>query len=147
VSDQNKAIARRYFEQLLAGDLAVADEIVAEDVAFHGPNYWGEPIHGREGLKQFVRYLRSAFPDLRLAVREEVADETHVATRFELSGTHRGEWMGLAPTDRPIALPGMDLFRVADGRIAEVRVYYDTLGLMQQLGAVPAPPAPTAATP
>lgn len=139
MSDRNKAIARRYFEEVLAGNLAVADEIVAADVAFYGPNYWGEAIRGREAFKGFVRYLRTAFPDLRFVVDAEVADEARVATGFTLRATHRGEWQGLAPTGKRIELPGADLFRIVDGRIAEVRVFYDTLGLMQQLGVVAAP--------
>ena len=135
----NKAIARRYFEEVLAGDLAVADEIVAEDVAFHGPNYWGEVIQGREGFKGFVAYLRTAFPDIRFTVGEEVADDTGVATGFTFTATHEGEWQGLPPTGKEIALAGADLVRVGGGKIREIRVFYDTLGLMQQLGAIPAP--------
>jgi steroid delta-isomerase-like uncharacterized protein len=144
MSPQGKALARRYFEELLAGDLALADQIIAADVDFYGPDYWGEAIHGREAFKGFVAYLRAAFPDLRFELAEEIADDTRVATRFVLTGTHRGEWQGIPPTGRAVTLPGADIFRIADGQIAEVRVFYDTLGLMQQLG-VNAAPAPTPA--
>jgi hypothetical protein len=75
-----------------------------------------------------------AFPDLCFRIEDEFADEFRVATRFTLTGTHRGEWQGISPTGKSIALPGADLFRIVDGRIAEVRVFYDTLGLMRQLG-------------
>jgi hypothetical protein len=61
MSERNRAIARRYFEELLAGDVVLADEIIAEHIDFYGPDYWGEPIHGREGFKGFVAYLRAAF--------------------------------------------------------------------------------------
>ena len=145
MSERNRRIARRYFEELLGGNVALADEIVAEDVAFYGPDYWGEAIHGRDGFKGFVTYLRSAFPDLRFELAEEVSDEEQVATRFILRMTHQGEWLGIPATGRAVTLPGMDLFRIVDGKIAEVRVFYDTLGLMQQLGVVPNPvPVPAA---
>ena len=120
-----------------AGDLAVAEEILAPDMVFRGPSYMGEPIQGLEAFAQFVRYLRSAFPDMLFIVGHEVAEGDWVATSFTLRGTHRGEYMGLGPTGKAIDLPGVDLFRVAGGRIREVRVFYDTLGLMQQLGVAP----------
>lgn len=141
LAEQSKAIAQRYFEEVLAGDLAAADEIIAPDLAFYGPNYWGEVLQGREAFKQFVRYLRAAFPDLVFTVGEEVAEGERVTTSFTMRGTHRGEWMGLAPTGRSFVLPGADLFWIVEGQIAEIRVFYDTLGLMQQLGVVPAPGA------
>jgi steroid delta-isomerase-like uncharacterized protein len=142
MSERNRTIARRYFEELLAGDMALADEIIAEDIDFYGPDYWGEAIHGREGFKGFVAYLRAAFPDLRFELHDEVADESRVATRFTLRGTHRGEWQGIHPSGRQFTLPGADLFRIENGQIAEVRVFYDTLGLMQQLGVNAVPSAP-----
>jgi steroid delta-isomerase-like uncharacterized protein len=139
--DWNAAIARRYFEELLAGDVDLANEIVAEDVAFHGPNYWGEVIQGREGFKGFIRYLRTAFPDMVFTVQDEAADETRVMTAFQMTGTHEGQWLDLAPTGKRIDLAGADIFRIEGGQIKEIRVFYDTLGLMQQLGVVPLPGA------
>jgi steroid delta-isomerase-like uncharacterized protein len=144
MSEVNRVIARRYFQEVLGGDLDVADEIVAEDVAFIGPNYWGEVVQGREGFKGFVRYLRSAFPDITFTVHDEVADASRVATSFRFTGTHLGQWMDLAPTGKRIDLAGADLFRIDNGRITEIRVFYDTLGLMQQLGVAPAPALATA---
>jgi steroid delta-isomerase-like uncharacterized protein len=139
MSEHNKAIARRYFAEILHGQIDVADEIVADDIVFIGPNYWGEAIHGREGFKGFVRSLRSAFPDMVFTVHEEFAEGARVATRFSFTATHRGEWLGIDPTDKTIDLPGADLLRIEDGRIREIRVFYDTLGLMQQLGLAPVP--------
>ena len=144
MSEQNKAIARRYFEEVLHGRVEVADEIVADDSAFIGPDYWGEVIHGREGFKGFVRYLRSAFPDMVFTVHAEVAEGSLVATSFRFTATHRGEWLGMAPTNKAIDLPGADLLRIENGQIREIRVFYDTLGLLQQLGLAPVP-SPVAA--
>jgi steroid delta-isomerase-like uncharacterized protein len=141
MSERNRAIACRYFEELLAGDVALADEIIAANIDFYGPDYWGQPIHGREGFKGFVAYLRTAFPDLRFELHEEVVDEARVATRFTLRGTHHGEWQGIPPSGRQFMLPGADLFRIGNGQIAEVRVFYDTLGLMRQLSVDSVTPA------
>ncbi len=143
MSERTRVIARRYFEELLAGDVALADEIIAENIDFYGPDYWGEPIHGREGFKGFVAYLRAAFPDLRFELHDEVADESRVVTRFTLRATHQGEWQGIPPSGRQFTLPGADVFRIENGQIVEARVFYDTLGLMQQLGVDSVAPAPT----
>lgn len=137
----NATPAHRYFTEVLAGQVDVADEIIAEGVAFIGPAYWGEIIQGREGFKGFIRYLRTAFPDLAFRIEEEIACGPRIITRFRMTGTHQGQWLEFAPTGRPIDLPGADIFRVEGGRIAEVRVFYDTLGLLQQLGVVSSPAA------
>jgi steroid delta-isomerase-like uncharacterized protein len=137
--EENATLAHRYFTEVLAGQVDAADEIVAEDVAFIGPAYWGEIIQGREGFKGFIRYLRTAFPDLSFRIEEEIACGPRIITRFRMTGTHQGQWLEFAPTGRPIDLPGADIFRVEGGHIAEIRVFYDTLGLLQQLGAVPSP--------
>jgi steroid delta-isomerase-like uncharacterized protein len=139
MSEQNKAIVRRYFEDILGGKIALADTLVAEEIDFYGPDYWGEAIHGRDAFKSFVGYLRAAFPDLRFALHEEITEDSWVATRFTLFGTQRGEWQGIAPTGRQVTLPGADFHRIANGQITEVRVFYDTQGLMQQLGVATAP--------
>ena len=136
----NKMLARRYFDEVLSqGHLATADEILAADLEFYGPTYWGEAISGIAAFKQFVTYLRAAFPDLSFTLGEEISEGDWTATRFVIHGTHRGEWMGIAPTGRRMELPGVDLFRITNGRIGEVRVFYDTLGLLQQLGVAAAP--------
>ncbi len=135
-------LAHRYFTEVLGGQIEVADEIIADNVAFIGPNYWGEVVQGREGFKAFVQYLRSAFPDLTFTIEDEVACGEHVMTRFRMTGTHLGQWLEFPPTGRHIDLPGADLFQIKGGRIAEIRVFYDTLGLLQQLGVV-AMPAPS----
>lgn len=132
-------LTKRYFGELLAGRLDVAGEILAADLEFYGPNYWGEVMQGREAFTGFVRYLRSAFPDLTFSIQDELENGDRSATRFTFTATHLGEWQGIEPTGRRIDIPGVDLFRFAGGRIREIRIYYDTLGLMQQLGAAPSP--------
>ncbi len=139
----NKALIRRYFQEVLSkGDIKVVDEVLAPDVVVQTPSYMAEPLRGREAVKQWFSDLRRAFPDLQFTLGEEVAEGDRVASSFRLTGTHRQDYMGLPATGRKISLTGVDLFRISSGKIAEVRIYYDTLGLMQQLGVVPAPGKP-----
>ena len=138
MSAENKAILRRFFEDLFnTGNLAVADEIVATDYLNHNAAPGETP--GREGLKQFVAAVRTAFPDLHFTVEDQIAEGDKVVTRFTGRGTHRGEFMGIPPTGKAFAISGIGLYRLADGKIVEDRVQEDTLGMLQQLGAIPSP--------
>ena len=92
---------------------------------------------GREGLRQALRLFHDAFPDMHWAVEEQVAEGEKVVTRFTWAGTHRGEFLGIAPTGRRVEVWGVVIDVVRGGRFAESRIIMDTLGLMQQLGAVP----------
>lgn len=135
----NLLIGRRVLLEMWgAGDLSVADELYAPDYVDHvgrGP----EPsrVVGVEGIKQAVRLFRTAFPDLQYVVEEEMAERDLVWTRFFASGTHLGSFLGAAPTGRTVTYTGMDLNRIADGRIVESWVNYDALALLQQVGLVP----------
>lgn len=134
-----KAIARREIEEVFsAGELDVVDEIYAADYVGHDPAL-PEAIHGRSGVKEQVTGYRSAFPDLRLTADDIVAEGDRVVTRWTATGTHEGELFGVAPTGRQVTVNGITVMRIAGGRIAEDWTSWDALGLMQQLGALPAP--------
>jgi steroid delta-isomerase-like uncharacterized protein len=138
-SSANKKIAERYFEEILSqGNLAVADELLASDVRFTNPPL---TLHSREELKQLVTALRGAFPDLRFRLEDTVAEGDKVATRWTMTGTHRGEIQGRAPTGKAMNVSGMDIFRITEGRIQEIWVNMDVLGQAQQLGWLPGPEA------
>lgn len=139
----HKAIARRADEELFnRGNLAIADELFAPDFVYHDPASH-EDWHGPASVKRYAAMLRAAFPDLELTVEDQVADGDRVAYRWTARGTHRGELLGLAPTGQPVALTGIAIMRLAGGQIVELWEHYDTLGLLQQLGARPAAtPAP-----
>jgi steroid delta-isomerase-like uncharacterized protein len=142
VSKQIHALSRVYFDDLLSGgDLAAAEHVLAEDLVVHPPTYWGEPIRGRENYKAFIVYLRTAFPDLNFTIGEEAVEDNIVATVFRLRGTQKGEYMGIPAAGKQMDLPGVDVFRLKDGKIQEIRIFYDTLGLMQQLGVSTVPQA------
>jgi steroid delta-isomerase-like uncharacterized protein len=134
----NKKLVQRYFTEMLnEGRVAVADEILAADAQFTNPP---TAVTSREDLKKVVTGLRAAFPDFRFEVAEVVAEGDTVAARWTLTGTHRGPLQGFEATGKTIRVTGMDFFHFKDGRIRQVWVNMDVLGMLQQLGALPAPP-------
>jgi steroid delta-isomerase-like uncharacterized protein len=136
-TDMNKQIARRYWEELFSeGNLAVADEIIGPEWAIHNPAA-PEPARGPEGARRVVALFRSAFPDLRFTIEEQVADGDKVLNRVTARGTHQGPFMGLPATGNPVVVSGLAIDRVVDGRLTERWGYVDTLALLRQLGAIP----------
>ena len=136
MSEENKAISRRSFEEILnQGTLSVADEIVSSDYVHHDPaNPSG--CNGLEGFKQLVTKYRTAFPDLRLTIEDIFAEGDRVAVRWTWSGTHQGDLEGIAPTGKHTAGSGISIYRFSDGKIEEQWENWDTIGLMKQLGVV-----------
>ncbi len=137
MSQENKALIRRAIEEVYnQGNLATIDELVASDFVMHAPS--GD-IPGPAGAKQFVTMLREAFPDLHLTIEDQVADGDRVVTRWTSEGTHLGEFQGIPPTGKHGTMTGIDIDRVVDGKVVECWVNEDDLGLLQQLGVIPAP--------
>jgi steroid delta-isomerase-like uncharacterized protein len=140
---ENANGSRRMIEEVFgAGRYDVVDELVAESAIGHDPAL-PAPTRGPQGVKEGARGYRDAFPDLRIEVEEVVAEKNLVALRWSARGTHRGDLFGIAPTGKEATVSGMTIDRWADGKIVESWTNWDTLGLLQQLGAVPA----AAATP
>jgi steroid delta-isomerase-like uncharacterized protein len=136
-TEENKAIDRRLTEEgWNQGNTAVFDELIAADFIGHNPDW---PIHGLEGYKQFYAATRSAFPDMRFSIEDQIAEGDRVVLRLTGTGTHQGELRGIPPSGKRITMTGMVIFRSAGGRVAEGWYNYDTLGLLQQIGAIPAP--------
>ena len=139
MSEENKALARRWFEELFNEEnLNVADELVAQDHVLHDPVLTNLPT-GPEGDKQIVNIYHGAFPDANITVEDQIAEADEVATRWTGRGTHQGEFMGVDPTDNRVELSGMTINRISEGKIAETWTNYDALGMMQQIGAIPEP--------
>jgi steroid delta-isomerase-like uncharacterized protein len=136
--EENKQIVSRYFAGLLSeGNLNLIMELFAADCAFRIPTL-PEPVRGQEGMRQFVTGLRTGFPDIRFTVERLLAEGDKVAARWTINGTHHGPFLGIPATGNAIRDQGTDIFRIVDRRIAEVWVNENDLGLMQQLGAIPA---------
>jgi steroid delta-isomerase-like uncharacterized protein len=138
-TEENKAVVRRWYEALFnQGDLAVADEIVAADYVAHDPaNLLRQ--NGIEGAKGVVTQFRTACPDIHFVIEDEMAVADRVIVRWKGSGTQIGELMGIPPTGRRGVVPGISIFRLANGKISEEWVNWDSLGMMQQLGVIPTP--------
>jgi predicted ester cyclase len=131
-----KRIARRVLVEVIDGaDLELADELIAADYVEHRPT--DETAPGVAGFKKWVRLVHDAFPDWRHTVDDIIAEGDKVMVRNTVYGTHRGDFMGIAPTGKQIEQRGFDLFRIADGKVVEHWGEYDWLGLYRQLGAVP----------
>ena len=134
----NSTIVGRFIEETInQGQIDSAAQFVWEDVVELVPFPGQGP--GLEGLKDTLRGMRSAFPDLYFSVEEQMADGDKVLTRFEWTGTHRGEFVGIPATGRSVTVWGMVIDRLEDGRIKETRIIMDMLGLMMQLGVFPPP--------
>jgi steroid delta-isomerase-like uncharacterized protein len=118
--------------------MALVDELFAPDYVNHVA---GSPIEfrGPEGEKQFDAAYSQAFPDARLTVEDMIAEGDRVASRLSYRGTHTGEFQGIPATGKQFMTTGIQIIRIADGKIAEAWSQPDTLGLLQQLGVVPIP--------
>lgn len=144
MSEENKAVVRRFIEEVWNnGNLDAIDELLSEDHVDHDPGREGTP-GGREGMRAFVQMYRTAYPDTHIEFGELVAEGDLVAGNWTATGTHQGELMGIAPTGRSIKITGMGMDRVRDGQIVESWGNYDSLGMLAQLGALPAPSGATA---
>jgi steroid delta-isomerase-like uncharacterized protein len=139
MSEQNKALARRAIEEIWnQGKLAVIDELVASNATYHDPNVPGGKFTGPEGVKQFVQIYRGAFPDVRLTINDQIAEGDKVVTRWTATGTHKGQFMGIAPTNKHSTVTGVNIERFQNGKVVEGWANYDMFGMLQQMGVVPA---------
>jgi steroid delta-isomerase-like uncharacterized protein len=137
MSVENEALVRRFFEEFCNGRQdGVADEIVAGDYVSHGPQ--APPAEGPAGVKARVAVYQESL-DGHWDVQELFSAGDRVVARWTGSGTHEGELMGVPPTGKPIAVEAISIFRIAGGKIAEEWTVWDALGVLQQVGAVPAP--------
>ncbi len=138
---ENKEIARRYGAEVWGrGDAAAVDALFAADVVDHNA-FPGQPP-GVEGVKQIVALFRAAFPDLQITNEEILADGDRAVLRWNAQGTHQGELAGIPATGKRVRMTGIDILRIADGKVVERWGEYNSLELMQQLGVIPAPDSP-----
>ncbi len=136
-TNDNKGVIMTFIEEVInQGRLERADDLVVEDFVELDP--LPGQAQGREGLKEVIGQIRSAFPDIRWTVDEMVAEGDKVFSRFTWSGTHEGAFLGVPATGRRITVKGMVIDRLVSGKMADSRILMDTLGMMQQLGAAPA---------
>jgi steroid delta-isomerase-like uncharacterized protein len=138
MSDGTGLIQRFYKEIIEGGNLALIDELATNDYVDHEEALPGQPP-GKEGVRYFVNAIRTAFPDIKVkTIEASLADGAMEACHVILTGTHRGEMAGMAATGKSVEFGGTDIIRVEDGKVAEHWGTTDNLGLMRQLGAIPA---------
>jgi steroid delta-isomerase-like uncharacterized protein len=133
----NKEIARRFITAFQAGDEGTLESIMIEDTVDHNPLPGQRP--GRQGVLDTLSMYRTAFPDLALTIENQVAEGDLVAQAGLAQGTNTGPLMGGPATGRPAAFAWIDLYRIVDDRITEIWHLEDVAGMLQQLGAAPAP--------
>ena len=134
-AEENKALWRRYIEEMDKGNTAIVDQLVAANCVVHYPG--GLDVRGPEALKEHAAKFYTAFPDFLHTIEDMIAEGDKVAGRFTNRGTHKGEFMGIAPTGKQVRFTAIGISLIAEGKFVETWIDYDALGLMQQLGAVP----------
>ncbi len=113
------------------------NELIASTHTNHDPNT-PDLGTGPEGYKRLVALYTAAFPDLHITLNDTISEDNKVVMSWTATGTHKGELRGIAPTDKRFSVEGVTISRFAEGKILESRVSWDALGMMQQLGVVPA---------
>ena len=141
MAQDNATAVRRFVDEVITqGEIESSAQYVWEDVVEQVPLPGQGP--GLEGLKDILRTMRAGFPDIVFSIMEQIAEGDKVASRFEWTGTHKGEFLGVSATGRPVKVWGVVIDRLENGRIKDTRIIMDTLGLMIQLGALPSSPTP-----
>ena len=134
--EENKAFERRLYEEIyIKKNIAKAEQFYAENWVCH-PTPPGMPL-GLEGMKQWHAINSKAIPDMQVKLEDMVAEGDKIACRWTATGTHKGEFMGVPPTNKKITLTGIHIDRIAGGKVVETWNYTDMLGVMQQLGVIP----------
>jgi len=138
MSAQNVALGCRWFEEVWnQGRIDVAEELAASDCVAHG-HAPDDATIGIPQFKEFARGIRAAFPDIRITVEDTVAEGDRAVIRWHALMTHQNSFMGMAPTGRKLSVRGITILRIANGKIVEAWDNWDQLGLLTQIGAVPA---------
>lgn len=134
--EENKALARRGFAEFVdKGSAGAVDELIAEDYRGH---FSGMPlVEGREGFRQVVAFWHTGLSDISSTIEDIFAEGDRIAVRVRFTATHSGEFMGIPATGRTLTFSGLNILRIAEGKLAEQWVQNDDLALLQQLGAIP----------
>jgi steroid delta-isomerase-like uncharacterized protein len=140
-TDAPRALLTRFVDEVLNGhDVDGAlDDLVVEDFVEHNPLPGQGP--GRAGLRDVLTGMNAAFPDIHWDVQGTVVEGERIATFSYWTGTHRGEFMGIPATGRRVTVEAWTLDRYHDGQLTDSRIIMDVLGLLTQLGVIPAPDA------
>jgi steroid delta-isomerase-like uncharacterized protein len=135
MSEANKSAMRQFFQRVYnEGDVAFLDELTASAFVSHDR---GNPTNDREGVKQIVAAIKTAFPDVAFTADDVIAEGDRVAARFTMRGTQTGAFMGVPATNKPIEVTGIDIVRFDGGKAVEHWHEWSGMELLQQLGVLP----------
>ena len=138
-TEQNKTLARRFIEEIWnQKNLAVAKELMAATYVFHTPGSPPGLSPGQEGFQQFASAFFTAFPDVHTSIEDQIAEGDKVVTRWTSRGTNTGSLFGMPATGKSATITGITIDRIAEGKIVESWDELDQLGMLQQLGVIPA---------
>ena len=135
MTEKNKTVAQETMEALHQRDLDSMRTRVAPEARFYG---WAPEPLDADGHKAFMSALLTAFPDSSFIVDDVIAEGDRVAVRHRLQGTHQAEFQGIPATGRQVEVNGIVIFRIENGMVADAWLNADIMGMMQQLGVVPA---------
>ena len=135
-SEDATAAVQSWIEAFNGKDLDASAQLLAPEYVRHDANL--PDVIGPGAEIEFLQGVHAAFPNLHFTVQQMVAEDRIVVTRLQARGTHQGEFLGVPPTGRDVSVLAMETFRVAEGKLVEQWVLMDALGLLQQLGAIPA---------
>jgi steroid delta-isomerase-like uncharacterized protein len=134
---ENKTVIRRVFEEAInQGKLEILPELLAPNCVNHDMPL---PTPGPEGFRQLLQQFLTAFPDMQIRLDDVLGEGNKVVTRGVMTGTHRAAFMDIPATGKPVSIQYIDVWRLENGKAMENWVRLDLLGLLQQLGAIPAP--------
>ncbi len=135
--EQNKQLVRQFFEASDRQDAEVMDQLVS--IANYSLHFSGmPPMDWNTNKERFLAPFNKAFPDLRRNIVDMVAEGDKVAVSINVTGTYKGEFQGIPPTGKQVSFTAMDILTIIDGKITEEWATADMMGLMQQIGAIPA---------
>jgi steroid delta-isomerase-like uncharacterized protein len=138
MSAENKAIVRRLYEEVWnKRKLEVVKELISPSHALQGPTIFGSSMGPEAYKRQVLRFLEG-YPDLHWTIEDTIAEKDKVVACWTMSGTHEGDFMGVPATNKKVSVDGITIHHIVGGKIMDSNINWDALGMMQQLGAVPA---------
>ncbi|MBV9211755.1 MAG: ester cyclase [Acidobacteria bacterium] len=137
MSEENKALIRRWFEEVWnKGREDAIDEMLADEAVVHGlADESGQPLHGLQDFHAFHQKFRQAFPDIYVTVDDVITEGDKGAVRCSVRGSHTGDSLGFEASHKPVEFTGMSMVRIADGKIVEAWNNFDFMNMYQQIGA------------
>ncbi len=136
----SRQVAHSYFERLInQHDVPYVDELFDPAIAFYDPAIPGGQAMGLDQVRSFFATFFTAFPDVNFVQNDFFSEGDSVAIRFTWTGTHKASFLGIEVSERHVIVPGIDIFHISNGKIVEVRVAFDRLELIEQLGGISHP--------